>query len=67
VRASGVSYTILRNGRYSENYGRDIPTVRETGVPLSSTGDGVVASASRRDLTEAIAVVVTTEGHEDKT
>lgn len=67
VRASGVPFTILRNSWYSENYGRDIPTVRETGVPQSSTGNGVVASASRSDLAEAIAVVVTTEGHEDKT
>ncbi|MFI6315491.1 SDR family oxidoreductase [Nocardia fusca] len=67
VRAGGVPFTILRNGWYSENYARDIPTVRETGVLLSSTGQGVVASVSRQDLAEAIAAVVTTDGHENKT
>ncbi|PPJ22582.1 NAD(P)-dependent oxidoreductase [Nocardia nova] len=67
VRASGVPFTILRNGWYSENYARDIPTARETGVLLSSTGEGVVASASRQDLAEAIAVVATSDGHEGKT
>ncbi|WP_181697853.1 NAD(P)H-binding protein [Nocardia sp. GTS18] len=67
VRESGTPFTILRNGWYSENYARDIPTVRETGVLLSSTGNGAVASASRRDLAEAIAVVATTEGHEGNT
>ena len=35
MRASGVSFTILRSGWYSENYGRDIiPTVRETGAAV---------------------------------
>ncbi|WP_280342554.1 hypothetical protein [Nocardia abscessus] len=67
LRASGVPFTILRNGWYTENYARDIPTVRETGVLLSSTGGGTVASASRRDLAEAIATVVVTDGHENKT
>jgi NAD(P)H dehydrogenase (quinone) len=67
VRAGGVPVTILRNGWYSENYARDIPTVRETGVLLSSTGQGAVASVSRQDLAEAIAAVVTTDGHENKT
>ncbi len=67
LRASGVPFTILRNGWYTENYERDIATVRETGVLLSSTGSGTVASASRQDLAEAIAVVATTEGHEGQT
>ncbi|MFD9547918.1 NAD(P)H-binding protein [Nocardia salmonicida] len=67
VRAAGVPFTILRNGWYSENYARDIPTVRETGVLLSSTGHGTVASASRQDLAEAIAAAVTTDGHHNTT
>lgn len=67
LRASGIAHTILRNGWYSENYARDIATVRETGVLLSSTGQGTVASAARSDLAEAIAVVATSEGHEGMT
>ncbi|WP_109526718.1 MULTISPECIES: NAD(P)H-binding protein [Nocardia] len=67
LRAAGVPFTILRNGWYSENYARDIPTVAQTGVLLSSTGHGTVASASRRDLAEAIAAVATTDGHHNAT
>lgn len=67
LRASGAPFTILRNGWYTENYARDIPAVRKTGVLLSSTGDGHVASASRPDLAAAIAVVATTDGHHGAT
>lgn len=65
LRESGVPFTILRNGWYTENYARDIPAVRETGVLLSSTGHGTVASASRGDLAEAIAAVAVTDGHDN--
>jgi NAD(P)H dehydrogenase (quinone) len=58
---------VLRNGWYTENYARSIPAVRESGVLLSSVGDGRVASATRQDLAEAVAAVVTTDGHQSKT
>lgn len=63
IRTSGIGFTILRNNWYTENYLRDLAQVRETGVLLSSAGDGRVASASRRDYAEAAAVVLTTDGH----
>jgi NAD(P)H dehydrogenase (quinone) len=67
VRDSGIPFTLLRNGWYTENYARTLDAVRATGVLLASVGDGRVASATRRDLAEAIAVVATGEGHHGKT
>ena len=63
VRASGLPFTILRNGWYTENYARDLPAVRTSGVLLASVGEGRVASASRRDFAQAVGAVVTSEGH----
>lgn len=57
----------MRNGWYTENHARSIPAVRESGVLLSSVGDGRIASATRQDLAEAVAAAVTSEGHEGKT
>ena len=63
VRTSGIPFTLLRNGWYTENYARSIDAVRATGVLLASVGDGRVASATRRDFAEAVGAVVTTDGH----
>ncbi|MFI9593724.1 NAD(P)H-binding protein [Nonomuraea sp. NPDC052265] len=61
--ASGVTYTILRNTWYIENYIQALAGPRFTGVLAAATGDAVVAAASRKDLAEALAIVVTTGGH----
>jgi NAD(P)H dehydrogenase (quinone) len=63
VRTSGLPFTILRNGWYTENYQRSLPAVRASGVLLSSVGDGRVASATRQDFAEAVTAVVASEGH----
>jgi NAD(P)H dehydrogenase (quinone) len=65
LRASGVPFTILRNGWYTENYAAAVEQARENGVYLTSAGDGRIASASRTDYAEAAAVVLTTPGHEN--
>ena len=62
--ASGVPFTILRNGWYTENYVGEIDKGRETGAITASVGDGRLASASRKDYADAAAAVLTTEGHE---
>jgi NAD(P)H dehydrogenase (quinone) len=67
VRDSGVPFTILRNGWYTENYQRSLPAVRASGVLLSSVGDGRVASATRQDFAQAVGAVVTGDGHLNKT
>ncbi|WP_370934395.1 NAD(P)H-binding protein [Amycolatopsis sp. cg13] len=67
LAASGLTYTILRNTWYIENYVQSLAGPRFTGVLAAATGDAVVAAASRKDLAEALAVVVTTDGHDNVT
>jgi NAD(P)H dehydrogenase (quinone) len=67
VRDSGIPFTLLRNGWYTENYARTLPAVRDSGVLLSSVGDGRVASATRIDFAQAVGAVVTTDGHLGRT
>lgn len=63
---SGVTYTILRNGWYTENYAGSIPGSIQAGAFIGSAGEGKISSATREDFAEAAAVVLTTEGHENK-
>ena len=62
--ASGVPFTILRNGWYTENYAGEVEKGRENGAIVASVGDGRVSSASRKDYAEAAAVVLVGEGYE---
>jgi len=64
IRESGVPFTFLRNGWYTENYLPTFEQARASGVVLGSAGEGRVASAPRSDFAEAAAVVLTTDGHE---
>ncbi|WP_448256123.1 SDR family oxidoreductase [Microbacterium aurum] len=63
LTASGLDYTILRNGWYTENYLPQFATARQTGTIIAAVGDGRVASASRTDYADAAAAVLTGEGH----
>ncbi|UYQ60374.1 SDR family oxidoreductase [Streptomyces peucetius] len=65
VLDSGLPYTFLRNGWYSENYTAQIPVQLEHGI-VGSAGDGRVGSASRADYAAAAAVVLTSDGHDGK-
>jgi NAD(P)H dehydrogenase (quinone) len=64
LAASGLSYSLLRNGWYHENYAPSIDAARASGAVVTSAGEGQVASASRDDFAEAAAVVVTAESPE---
>ncbi|MFT2818039.1 SDR family oxidoreductase [Leifsonia sp. A12D58] len=65
ISASGIPFTILRNGWYTENYAQTVEQAGQSGVIIASVGQGRVASASRADYAEAIAAVLTTPGHEN--
>lgn len=67
LKASGVPYTILRNGWYMENYTGSIPGAVAGGALLGSAGDGRTSPALRADYAEAAAVALTEEGHAGKT
>lgn len=67
LAASSITYTVLRNGWYSENYEGPIAAALNTGALVGSARDGRISAASRRDYAEAAAAVLTTPGHEGKT
>jgi len=67
LHASGLTYTILRNNWYNENYLSTLQQAAATGAVVTSTGEGRVASASRADFADAAAVVALTSGHENAT
>ncbi|WP_163505812.1 SDR family oxidoreductase [Fodinicola acaciae] len=66
IRASGLPYTFLRNGWYTENYQEKIEQAVRDGSFAGSAGDGRIASATRADYAEAAVAVLTTDGHEGK-
>ena len=58
IRASGLPFTFLRNGWYTENYRQTFDQAAATGVVLDSVGEGRVASAPRAEYAEAAAVAL---------
>jgi NAD(P)H dehydrogenase (quinone) len=66
LKESGLTYTILRNGWYTENYTGSIGGALAGGAFIGSAGDGKIASAARIDFAEAAATVLATEGHDGK-
>jgi NAD(P)H dehydrogenase (quinone) len=66
IRASGLPWTFLRNNWYTENYVGTVLNAKDSGVIVTSAGEGRVASASRTDFAEAAAVVLATDGHEGR-
>jgi NAD(P)H dehydrogenase (quinone) len=66
LAASGIAYTVLRNGWYTENYVATVNQARESGVIAASVGDGLTASASRVDYADAAVAALLGAGHEGK-
>ena len=67
LKASGVPYTILRHGWYTENYTGSIPGALAGGAFLGSAGEGKISSATRQDYADAAVAVLTGAGHQGKT
>ena len=61
IRASGLPFTLLRNGWYTENYTAGISGALTHGAVYGCAGDGRIASAARADYAEAAAAVLTAE------
>lgn len=66
LKASGIAYTILRNGWYTENYTGSVPGAVKVGIFVGSAGEGKISSATREDFAEAAAVVLTSENQQGK-
>ena len=67
IRSSGVPFTILRNGWYTENYTGSIGGALAGGAFIGSARDGRISSAARADYAAAAVAVLTSKGHEGNT
>jgi NAD(P)H dehydrogenase (quinone) len=67
LKASGLAYTILRNGWYTENYTGSVAGALAGGAFIGSAGDGRISAATRADFADAAAAVLTGTGHEGRT
>ncbi|NUK34332.1 SDR family oxidoreductase [Streptomyces lunaelactis] len=63
ILESGLPYTFLRHGWYTENYTGNLAPVLEHNAVVASAGEGRVASATRADYAAAAAAVLTGDGH----
>jgi len=66
IKESGLDYTILRNGWYTENYTGSVAGAVGAGAFIGSAGDGKISSASRADFADAAAVIISAENHKGK-
>jgi len=67
LKSSGIPYTMLRNGWYTENYTGSIPGALANGALIGSAGNGRLSTATRADYADAAVAVITTSGHVGKT
>ncbi len=67
IKASGIPYTILRNGWYTENYTGSISGALAGGAFLGSAGNGRISSAARADYADAAVEAVVGKGHAGRT
>jgi NAD(P)H dehydrogenase (quinone) len=67
LKASGLRFTILRNGWYTENYTGSVAGALAGGAFIGSAGEGRVSSATREDFADAAVAALVGEGHEGKT
>lgn len=67
LKNSGIPFTLLRNGWYTENYTGSIQGAIAGGAFIGSAGEGKISSAARADYAEAAVAVLTGEGHQGKT
>jgi NAD(P)H dehydrogenase (quinone) len=62
VRASGLNYSLLRNGWYVENYTGSLGGAIAHGALAGAAGEGRIAAAARAEYAEAAAVVLASAG-----
>lgn len=68
IKESGITYTFLQNATYLDMLPMFIgKQVLETGVIIQPAENGKSSLVLRQELAEAAAVVLTSEGHENKT
>ncbi|MGF7146695.1 NAD(P)H dehydrogenase (quinone) [Sphingomonas zeicaulis] len=58
IAESGLAYSLLRNGWYSENYAASIAPALQHGAFIGSAGEGRISGAARIDYAEAAAIAL---------
>ena len=66
ISASGLPYTILRNGWYQENMFMSIPNAIASGTMYTSSGDGKTAYIAREDIARATAAALAKPAEENQ-
>ena len=66
LKESGIPFTILRNGWYTENHTASLSGILAGGAVIGSAGNGEFSSASRVDFADAAVTVLTSAGHQGK-
>ncbi|MBO9546575.1 SDR family oxidoreductase [Caulobacter sp.] len=66
IKASGLTYALLRNGWYFENYTGSLAGAIAAGAIIGASREGRVSAATRQDYAEAAAVVVSTPDTENR-
>lgn len=67
LKASGIAFTILRNGWYTENYTGSVKNAIAGGAFIGSAGNGKVSSATRADFADAAVTVLTKDLYQGNT
>ncbi|PBB69008.1 NAD(P)-dependent oxidoreductase [Mesorhizobium sp. WSM4312] len=67
IKASGIAYTIFRNGWYQENLFMALPNAIASGQWYTSAGDGRIAHGARDDMAAAIAASLASGSADSKT
>ncbi len=67
LKKSGVTYTLLRHGWYTENFTSAIPAAIELGTLYNCAGDAKLSPATREDFAECAANVLLSDGHDNQT
>lgn len=58
IAASGLSYSFLRNGWYTENYLAGVAASLQHGAMIGAAGEGRISAATRADYAEAAAAAL---------
>jgi NAD(P)H dehydrogenase (quinone) len=67
IKATGISYTIMRNAWYAENLFLSLPHALASGQWFSSAGEGRISHITRADLAEAAAAALASGSTESRT
>jgi len=67
IKATGIPYTILRDGWYAENLFMSLPHALQTGSWYTASGNGRLAHITRADTAAAIAGALLSAGKESRT